>query len=78
VGGRAVLMEKTTPERVDQMLEAVDEFTAARGSNILLFTDEAALARSNPLDLEWVSGKREAYVSRSRQSRSLVNMCFQS
>ena len=29
------------------------------GSNIFLFTDQAAITGSNPLDLEWVSGKRE-------------------
>jgi predicted transcriptional regulator len=54
-----VLVETTTPDRVEQMLEAVEEFTAGRGSTIFLFTDEAGLAASNPLDLEWMSGKRE-------------------
>jgi hypothetical protein len=54
-----VLVETTSPERVEQMLDAVDEFTAGRGSNIFLFTDEASLASSNPLDLDWVSGKKE-------------------
>jgi hypothetical protein len=28
-------------------------------SNIFLFTDEAALAAINPLDMEWISGKKE-------------------
>jgi len=26
---------------------------------MFLFTDEAALAASNPLEVEWISGKRE-------------------
>jgi len=49
----------TTPERVDQMLEALNRITEGRGSSMFLFTDEAALAASNPLDTEWMSGKGE-------------------
>jgi hypothetical protein len=33
--------------------------SCGQGSSMLLFTDEAALAASNPLDVEWVSGKGE-------------------
>ena len=49
----------TTPERVDQMIEAQQEITNGRGSNLFLFIDEASLAASNPLDVEWLSGKGE-------------------
>jgi hypothetical protein len=49
----------TTPERVDQMLQALNRITDGRGSSIFLFTDEAALGASNPLHVEWVSGKGE-------------------
>lgn len=30
-----------------------------RGSNMFLFVDLAKLAASNPLDVEWMSGKRK-------------------
>jgi hypothetical protein len=49
----------TTPERVQQMLEALRAITDGRGSNMFLFTDERMLAASTPLDIEWVSGKGE-------------------
>jgi len=52
-----VLVETTTPERVEQMIDALHEITDGKGSNIFLFIDEMALAASNPLDAEWVSGK---------------------
>jgi hypothetical protein len=42
------------------MLGALDRITGGRGSNMFLFTDRATLTASNPLDLEWLSGKREA------------------
>jgi DNA-binding transcriptional ArsR family regulator len=54
-----VLTVTTSARRVERMLDALDAITSGRGSNIFLFTDQAALAASNPLDLEWVSGKRE-------------------
>jgi hypothetical protein len=47
----------TTPERVEKMIDVVEAITGGTGSNIFLFTDEESLAASNPLDLEWVSGK---------------------
>ena len=47
----------TTPERVAQMIEAQKEITNGRGSNMFLFTDEASLAASNPLDVLWTTGK---------------------
>jgi len=49
----------TTPERVEQMLEALKIITEGTGSSMFIFTHEAALAASNPLDLEWMSGKAE-------------------
>jgi hypothetical protein len=49
----------TTPARVQQMLEALSLITEGKGSSIFLFTDKAALAASNPLNVEWMSGKRE-------------------
>jgi hypothetical protein len=49
----------TTAERVDQMLEALNRITEHKGSSIFLFTNEAELAGSNPLHLEWLSGKGE-------------------
>jgi hypothetical protein len=49
----------TTPERVSQMLDSLKQITDGRGSSMFLFTDELTLAASNPLDVEWVSGKGE-------------------
>ena len=47
----------TTPERVEQMIDAQKELTNGRGSNLFLFTDEASLAQSNPIDVQWTTGK---------------------
>jgi hypothetical protein len=41
------------------MLAALNGITEGRGSNMFLFTDVQKLAAGNPLDLDWVSGKRE-------------------
>jgi len=41
------------------MVEALNRITVGKGSSMFLFTDEAALAASNPLDIEWMSGKEE-------------------
>ena len=54
-----VLTVTTTPERVERMLAALHPITDGRGSNVFLFTDQMSLAASNPVDLEWLSGKRE-------------------
>jgi hypothetical protein len=54
-----VLTMTTTPERVERMLAALDGITEGRGSNMFLFADQAAFMVSNPLELQWVSGKRE-------------------
>jgi hypothetical protein len=47
----------TTPERVEQMIEAQKEITNARGSNMFLVIDDASLLKSTPLDAEWKTGK---------------------
>jgi hypothetical protein len=54
-----VLVETTTPDRVEQMLDALREITDGKGSNIFLFIDEQALRESNPLEVRWISGKAE-------------------
>ena len=59
IGSFRVATVTTTPERVEQMLEALNRVTEGRGSSMFLFMDEAALAASNPLDIEWMSGKGE-------------------
>ncbi|UPJ50373.1 replication-relaxation family protein [Bradyrhizobium sp. 200] len=55
-----VLIETTTRERVEQMIEALEELTSGRGSNLFLFIDEETLAGSGPLNAAWISGKRES------------------
>lgn len=47
----------TTPERVDQMIDALREITGGRGSNMFLFIDDASLSATNPLDARWLTGK---------------------
>lgn len=47
----------STPARVERMLQIVNAMTDGRGSNIFLFTDERTLAATNPLDVQWRSGK---------------------
>ena len=47
----------TTPERVEQMIEAQKEMTDGRGSNMFLFTDDRSLRESNPLEVLWTTGK---------------------
>jgi hypothetical protein len=49
----------TTPGRVEEMIKAGMRLTEGRGSNMYLFTDQAQLAASNPLDVDWQSGKGE-------------------
>ena len=45
--------------RVERMLGALQAITDGRGSNVFLFTDQISLAASNPVDLKWLTGKRE-------------------
>jgi hypothetical protein len=42
------------------MLSALDAITNAKGSNVFLFTDQETSAASDPLDLEWLTGRRES------------------
>ena len=49
----------TTPVRVAQMIEAQEEITDGRGSNLFLFTDQESLATSGSLDVVWTTGKGE-------------------
>ena len=55
-----VLTVTTDKARVERMLEALDPITGGKGSNIFLFVDRATLADSNPLAVDWVSGKRQS------------------
>jgi hypothetical protein len=54
-----VAIVTSSRERVQNMLAVVNEITEGRGSNFFLFVDRGTLAASNPLDVEWVSGKGE-------------------
>ncbi len=54
-----VLTVTTDQPRVEKMLTALNAITDGRGSNIFLFVDQATLAASNPLEVQWVSGKGE-------------------
>jgi len=54
-----VAMVTSSPERVRNMLSVVDEITEGRGSNFFLFVDRATLAASDPLSVEWTTGKGE-------------------
>lgn len=47
----------TTPQRVQQMIDAQKEITGGRGSNMFLFIDDTTLSRTTPLDAKWVTGK---------------------
>jgi len=55
-----VLFVTESAERVKNMLRAVDQVTGGRGSNFFLFIDQATLAAGDPLDVPWMSGKRQA------------------
>lgn len=55
-----VLTVTNSAARVENMVSAVRDITEGRGSNFFLFTDGAALAESNPLQAEWVSGKGQS------------------
>jgi Replication-relaxation len=54
-----VLTVTTGKERIERMIKALEAITEGRGSNMFLFTDRAALTASNPLELDWMTGKRE-------------------
>jgi hypothetical protein len=48
----------TTRSRVDEMADSLYRLTNGKGLNMFLFIDEAALARSNPIEAMWTTGKR--------------------
>lgn len=52
-----VAMVTSSPERVRNMLGAVNDVTEGRGSNFFLFIDRQALVQCNPLAAIWTSGK---------------------
>jgi hypothetical protein len=54
-----VLTITSSAKRVENMLATIDEITEGRGSNFFLFADRERLTASNPLNIEWVSGKGE-------------------
>lgn len=55
-----VLTVTSSRERVHNMVGAVRGITEGRGSNFFLFSDRETLAASDPLSVEWVSGKGES------------------
>jgi plasmid stabilization system protein ParE len=55
-----VLLVTQSPERVRNILSAIDQITGGKGSNFFLFTDQGSLSAGNPLENEWTSGKRMA------------------
>jgi len=52
-----VAMVTSSAERVRNMLAVIDEITEGRGSNFFLFVDRETLAASDPLSVEWTTGK---------------------
>jgi hypothetical protein len=54
-----VITVTTTPERVEKMQTALRTITDGRGSNMFLFADEAKISGSDPLEVEWTTGKGE-------------------
>lgn len=60
-GFQAMRILTVTPskERVATMVAAVRRLTGGTGSGLFLFVDQDALRESNPLDVEWMSGKGE-------------------
>jgi hypothetical protein len=60
-GFQAMRVLTVTPsrKRVETMVDAVHQLTAGKGSGLFLFTDRETLGASNPLDVEWLTGKGE-------------------
>ena len=55
--GLFVFGPQTDRPRIEKMLEALNAITDGRGSKMFLFLDQASLAASNPLDVQWLTGK---------------------
>ena len=45
-------------ERVEHMLDVVGEITEGKGTGLFVFVDRETLAASDPLSVEWATGKR--------------------
>jgi hypothetical protein len=54
-----VLTITDSHKRVDNMLSAVDEITARKGSNFFLFSHQAQFEERAPLDVVWTTGKEK-------------------
>jgi hypothetical protein len=54
-----VAMVTTTSARIDHIIDALERLTEGGGSDMFLFTDQARLAATDPLDLACRTGKRE-------------------
>jgi len=54
-----VLTVTSSQERMHNMVGAVRSITEGRGSNFFLFLDRQTLAASDPLSVEWTTGKGE-------------------
>ena len=52
-------MVTSCAQRARHMVDAVREITGGGGSNFFLFVDRDKLATSDPLQVEWLSGKGE-------------------
>jgi len=50
-------MVTTSPDRVRNMIDIVNEITGGRGSNFFLFVDRPTLTEHDPLSAAWTSGK---------------------
>jgi len=48
-----------SPERVRNMVAAVRNLTDGKGTGFFLFTGQENLAASDPLSVDWTSGKGE-------------------
>lgn len=55
-----VAMVTSSAERVCNMLSVVGEITEGRGSNFFLFIDREKLVASDPLGVEWTTGKGQS------------------
>ncbi len=54
-----VLMLTSSPKRLQNMLSLQEEITDGKGSNFFLFADQTQLQATDPLSIEWLSGKWE-------------------
>jgi hypothetical protein len=54
-----VLTVTSSVTRMENMLTVLDEVTEHKGSAFFLFTDRETLARGNPLEIDWINGRRE-------------------